>query len=706
VEVASGVGRVRGLVRWVTGLAAAWIVIVSVVYFAPALRFLASPGVFRPLASGWRAPPWPYFGQAMGDALSAVIAAALLAMAAWGVGRGLARLLGIRFDAPLAGLASHISLGIGAFGLLGIGLATAGWYRAPGLRAIAMAAALLAAVQWWRTSVPGSRLPPRVHLPAHRRIEWLIALYVAAVTLLGALAPEAEYDALWFHLYFPRLALETGHLVDVPTEYVSLYPMGWGLWYGWGLAFGGDTVAKLQHWIMLPVIAGMVVTLGRRMMPRLPAATAVFAWVTIPLVVWSATTAYIDLGQTLHVTCAVYALLRYRDDGHLRWIALGGLQLGAAMAAKHLALVAGLLLGAWVVVVAWRRTASLPATARAALLFGAVALLLPLPWYVRAWLASGNPVHPELFSIFGSPAERWTAVSDAGLQRFMDRFGRPRTVANVLTLPWDMTMHAARYGGTLGLGVLVLAPLALLLRGHGLRRTGENAVMLFVVAFVAIWASPVAAYQVRWLSPVLAALAMLMALGIHRFERVAGVAWGTAGATAARVVVLAIGVLHLPPLTPLHERDRVGWTGWLTHVAREVPLVALGTEDRSTHMNRRLPTAAAWQAARAIVRPEDVVLALSGGDQFYSVGRYLNPMAPLISESAFERGCAPDRASAFLTSLGVRFVVIDRQYLRINGFTQDYEWEGLNLTCAVTVRALYRPRHDDGRVVIYEVSPR
>jgi hypothetical protein len=33
-------------------------------------------------------------------------------------------------------------------------------------------------------------------------------------------------------------------------------------------------------------------------------------------------------------------------------------------------------------------------------------ILPALPWYARAFMATGNPVFPELYGIFGAPAER------------------------------------------------------------------------------------------------------------------------------------------------------------------------------------------------------------------------------------------------------------------------------------------------------------
>ena len=73
-----------------------------------------------------------------------------------------------------------------------------------------------------------------------------------AVSFIATLAPETEYDALWYHLELPRQWLLAGRPVDNVTEYVSLYPMGFDLLFRGGARWRlAPTVPRLIQWSCL-----------------------------------------------------------------------------------------------------------------------------------------------------------------------------------------------------------------------------------------------------------------------------------------------------------------------------------------------------------------------------------------------------------------------------------------------------------------------
>ena len=149
----------------------------------------------------------------------------------------------------------------------------------------------------------------------------------------------------------------------------------------------------------------------------------------------------------------------------LAWGALAALHFGGAAATKHLGVIMTILaLALYVLPWCAATHASCPRQdARCSI--GAAAALVPLPWYARSWMASGNPVFPDLFSVFGAlPPERWDAVTERGLAGFKARFGYGRSFADLFRLPWDVTVHAARFGGSLGPLFLMLIPGAFFLR--------------------------------------------------------------------------------------------------------------------------------------------------------------------------------------------------------------------------------------------------
>ncbi|RPJ64705.1 MAG: hypothetical protein EHM24_22330, partial [Acidobacteria bacterium] len=401
------------------------------------------------LAAGVAAATGPMFGPFAGEAVArgaaAVAGAALVAFVAWTLGTAL-------WEA-LAGLAApswpgngatrfalaeiflfQLAVGFGALAAVSGVLALAGWYTPPAVLGVLALSAVVGFGRIWmrrgrfgnewreRGTDFGPGWKPRGVVD---RAWFGVTILALAVALAGALAPETEYDALWYHLWLPRQWLLRGTAFDTSHEYVALYPLTWELVFGAGLAAGGPGAAKLLHFCCLPLLALTAWQATRRFFPAASPWLAAAVTVTVPTVLWEATTAYIDLALALYVSLALYALMAWRDDRAPACFWLAAICLGLGAAVKHLGLVAVVLAAVALTIappdddpvmrratrrnwgrdwISWRRL--LPPAALIA-----TALLIAAPWYLRAWLASGNPIFPELFEVFGAtPALRWDAV--------------------------------------------------------------------------------------------------------------------------------------------------------------------------------------------------------------------------------------------------------------------------------------------------------
>jgi 4-amino-4-deoxy-L-arabinose transferase-like glycosyltransferase len=608
----------------------------------------------------------PFAGEAVSRGLSGLFGALFVTGAALPAGQVACGWLGWRPESWRTALLYYAAIG---FGLIAAGcglLALAGLFRPRPIQVLVMAMlvaglprlwSMIRRAGWWTVD----------ERPVDRR--WfrrglqIVSAAALAAAFLTALAPETEYDSLWYHLGLPKIWLEAGHPVDVVHDYVSLYPLQWELVFTAGLVLGGPVSAKLLHFICLPLGALLVWELSRSLAPRAQPWLAVALFLTIPTVLWEATTAYVDLAVALHIGLGVLALLRWTDSGDRRWFALAIVTLGLAMAIKHLALVAVAILAPGLALWLWRRQGwpLVRAVVPAAVLV-ALALLIPLPWYARAWFASGNPFFPELFGLFGaSPPERWDHLAQQGLAGFKARFGIERTPMNLLALPWDMTMHAARYGGTLGPLFLLLLPALALFRG----RTARLAWMgWFVVLFLVVWASPISSFQLRFLVVVSPVLAILAAEAVSRLTAVAPPAGGKVLAAG----LLALLVLNLPPFTRFHERDRAGWEGWLTHVIHVLPLeVVLGRQSQDEYLARHIPTYSAWQFLHRTSGEDARVMTFRGGDHYYTGRQRIASVSPMARAAAWQPPGEEAIAWQELRALGVTHLVVDRRSLESPG---------------------------------------
>ena len=534
------------------------------------------------------------------------------------------------------------------------------------------------------------------HLPRGAALLWISCAALAILCAgVAALAPESQYDALWYHLTYPQRYLAAGYLVDVPADFVSLYPMTTELWFGYGLALGGSTAAILLHLGFLLLSTIITYEFVRRFAPSASPWLAVALLVTIPTVIWLGSTANIDLAVMLFVTLALDALFRYVDSGRRQWLLLAALNLGLALASKHLALFALAILCPGLLVALWRRGAGWRASFTAALALGTLSLLVALPWYLRSYLATGNPVFETMYAVFGAPADRWNAQADRGLRLFLDHFGRPRTIGNLLTLPWHMTIHAASYSGTLGPLFLVLLPMLALRRVRGTMPW----LIAFVGLWILLWSSPLSSFQMRHLMPIAPALAVLAAAA---FGRAAGLARLVAGRRTSALLAGGLAmllVLNLPPFTFLHEVDRVNWDGWLSSVLYALPWgVVVGGESADSYLTREIRSYAAWQFADAKLPPDARVLSWSGGEQFYTQTDRIWADSVLAATTAWAKTGEEEQALDGLRALGITHLIVNRR----SPDSPD-PWDTYALTGPIARANWYEELYSDYWYVLYRV---
>lgn len=606
-----------------------------------------------------RLPHFPFAGEAAARFTTGLVGASLVAAAVVSAGTVLLRAAGWRASSRSEHFAFAAVSGVIVLSHGSLLLAVLGIYR-PWTAAALIGVLCLAGLAMQRVS--GHTPPATVRAGRHADTPWLIVTGLAlACAFVAALAPEKEYDALWYHLHLPRLWLESGGPVDVVEEFVSLYPLTWELIFGSGMTLGGVVGAKLLHFACLPLLATLTWHAARRYLPSASPIAAVVLVVTTPTMLWEAGTAYVDLALALHAAAGCYALARFWEQDERAWAIVAALQFGTAAATKHLGVFVALIALALYVAAALRAGRGARWACQRGLLIGIAAALLPLPWYVRSWLASGNPIFPEMWGLFGaSPAQRWDVISELGLVHFKAHFGIGRSLGDLIALPWDVTVHGALFSGSLGPLFLVLAPGMFLARRH------DHALPWLCAGagcYLALWASPISSYQMRFLMPVVPALALIGAACLDSIAACADRNF-TQGRRAVNAMVLILATMNLPAFIRWQEADRVVWDGWLTHVLRAMPLAVItGRESESAYLSREVSSYAAWRAIETTTPPGARILTFTGGDRLYASRRYVpydSTMARAVLSATAQEAA---RAAEALRGLGVTHVLFDRREL-------------------------------------------
>ena len=668
-------------------------------------RYYAWPLGRPEIADGLRGSTFPYWREAVRGGLTACWGAALTLWAAWGFGA--AALHGVSraarggradlFGSIVERGSFRLGCGLAVLSLACLALAGLRAYRPLPLYVLTGLGIALTLVPTYRALRRG-----RVHARPRRLsldtvLPGLCVLGALACAFAGALAPEIEYDALWYHLWLPQRWLSAGQPVDIVEEYVSLYPLFWQLVYGLAMTLGGAGAAKLLHFACLPLVAAATWLLTSRIFPGANAWLAAALAVASPLMIWEGTTAYNDLALAWYLTLAVYALSRCDASQDRRWAVIAGVMLGASLAIKHLALLACVAIALVAAVHLLTAGPGVRRHWRTAVLVAAIAVSIPAPWYARAYVHSGNPFFPDLYSVFGArPHERWSSQTEAGLTRFKERFGPERSIQGLATLPWDMTVHGARYGGTLGPLFLILVPWAF---ARGVRRQAWL-VTAGVVVYGGLWASPISSFQMRFIVPLVPPLAALGAAGAASLT--AAVARLIPRASPAVVVSTSLLVaFNLPPFTGWHERDRSGDQGWLTHVVRALPLrVVLGAVSRAEYKGQMVSSFVAWSYIDKVVPHHARVLTFSGGDHLYSTRRRLWSDATAAHPITWGGAIGQERlVHQRAQALGITHVLFDRTQIAGGQLSE------LAIASDVMKLCCLRLLYEDSRFQLYALSP-
>ena len=193
-----------------------------------------------------------------------------------GLGLRLLDRLGGRPETPADALALAVPLGLGMLALAVLGLGELGiaesrqaWRFSSIGRSACSGRTHGVPRSWpWRADRPGLLSPGEGgRRPGEGRGTALAFALALAATLLGtlltALAPVTDGDALCYHLQVPKVFLAQGAVGFEPDLHETVYPLVTELLYAVALAFRGPVACRLISWVLGLVFAANVTALAR-----------------------------------------------------------------------------------------------------------------------------------------------------------------------------------------------------------------------------------------------------------------------------------------------------------------------------------------------------------------------------------------------------------------------------------------------------------
>jgi len=588
-----------------------------------------------------------------GGLWKAILVAAWCLLLFWGVGdRVLGLVLASRakekdgFYNVLAlmlgmGIFSHAILALGLLGLL------RAWLVLPAL-------AILTLVLSKRFLITGkaiwSWLRETGRGAAFQAVPWYAPVYFGLLVALGsawlihAAAPETQHDAVHYHLYLPRLWLETGLIKPTLVILQSFYYLGAETLYALMMMLGGAEAAKLLSFSVALLCCLAVYCLGREVVGASHGMLAAMLFAFAPLVGWEASTTYVELFVACYFTLTLTAvILAYKSEDD-RWFFVAGLCAGCALSFKVLAGILIILLLVLLTGWRWWSTRRWGATAASSWYFALGTALTGFPWPLLRLVETGNPVFPLLNNVFRS-----RFFPEVAFPGFLASFGIGKDPIALLRLPWDVSFAAQPFGEGLppiavGASVL-LALLASLGQGNG---GLVGLVASLAASYWLVWG--LSSQYLRYLLPGFPAICVLASLGLEALRK--GASTGTRKFGDIVVPFLVLVLLGCGFL---------GYARTFFNIPERIPWkVAFGFEGREDYLERVLPAVALY---RYLERSTDVatvkLLSLGEPSFLYFSGFADGTWGPYGRTILSAK--SPEQAFETMRSLGFTHVLVNRR---------------------------------------------
>jgi hypothetical protein len=474
-------------------------------------------------------------------------------------------------------------------------------------KGVFLAVALLAILAAWRfaplTRTSDDRPPWPPFWKWLFRCAW--ALF-ATVYLFYAMAPEWSPDGASYHLGLVLKLYRSHGFLPIPADFYKNMPAGVEMLFLPAFAFGKHSAAAMVHFLFLLVLPLLVVNFGRRFHLTEAGVFAALLVFASPMAGIDGTSAYVDIALATVLFALFYVLEIWERERARGLLAAAGLLAGFAFSIKYtggIGLVYALLYAGW-----RRRRSGLPVVRPLALLIS-VALIFILPWTVKSWIMTGNPVIPFLSRLFPNPYVHLSFVEE--WSRNMRHYGLP----NYWRLPFEVTTLGGMTRGFIG-PVFLLAPFGL----FALRSREGRRVLLCALVFLLPYFGNIGT---RFLLPALPLIALAM-----------GIALFSASASLAAAVLAAHLVLSFPAVTPLYH-DLGAWT-----LAPRIPSkAALRRTPEGIWLAERFPGFLIDRMVETHVPAGDKVFSLSQQAEAYTTrdldGSYLCARGEQLQDALF-----------------------------------------------------------------------
>ncbi|MEW6095881.1 MAG: glycosyltransferase family 39 protein [bacterium] len=341
-----------------------------------------------------------------------------------------------------------------------------------------------------------------------------ILFFLLSLCLICSLTPDVAWDAAVAHLNIPKIYILAHKICFVPYNLCSNIPLNIEMLFTMVmLCVKGPILPKLVHFTFGILILLIIYSFSLRYFSHRIGLLASLIFLVNPVVIFEISIAYIDLGLSFYYLLALYGFFCWLDSNNKNWLLLMAIFSGISLGIKYTAVFGVFTLGIGILLKFYFvEHLSFPKILKKLTWFSIISFLFLLPWLIKNYLMTGNPVYPMLYSIFDG--KDWEAELSDQFAKFIHAGGMGRKWLDYLMLPWNLTIHG-NYGhehfdniiNPLG---LIFVPLLLFIK-----KIDKKIIYLlgYFFSFLFLWA--LYSQQMRFLLPILPLISLISAYVIE-----------------------------------------------------------------------------------------------------------------------------------------------------------------------------------------------
>lgn len=240
------------------------------------------------------------------------------------------------------------------------------------------------------------------HLPIIVYAGIFFIVLQALINSIGLFGPEIGFDATWYHLTLPKLYLFYHTVIYFPgyiLDYSNL-PKFAEMLFTAGLSFGSDFFARGVQFVFGLLTCIVLYKIGRKFLsPNWSILIPVIFYSNL-VVGWESISGYIDLVRTFYAAIAFLAFLQWLETKKQKYFIYSALFVGFTIATKLLALPD---IGIYALALLLFTQTTFQKKIQSLILFTVIIVACCLPYFLFAFIHTGNPIYPMLSSAYRLP---------------------------------------------------------------------------------------------------------------------------------------------------------------------------------------------------------------------------------------------------------------------------------------------------------------